>query len=210
MRCALAIFLACSGATISAAVAADCTAEIKSLFQGGPWDPFVVGNRRVTTVNLHPDGSTTPSSDVLWDGPFKSINCTVNGCFMGIKNASWSGPSFDGPWAKSGDKGIEDFEAFVRNTSDRLAESVKEAECLGETDLDGKSARLYRFFSKSEPNEYGSWWGGRYSYWVDVATNRVVRTELADGIASWAPEPSKDVQVTTVVYDDTIRVEAPN
>lgn len=209
MRHVLMICLAFLVMPVSGATADDCSAEIKSLFQGGPWDPWVVGNRRTTTVDLHPDGTTSPKSDVLWDGPFRSINCTPNGCFMGIKNASWNGSSFDGPWTRSNDKGIEDFEAFVRGTSDRLAESVTEAECLGETDLDGKSATLYRFFAKSEPNEYGSWWGGRYSYWVDAATNRVVRMELADGIASWAPEPSKDVQVTTVVYDDAIRVEAP-
>ena len=209
MRRNLTLVLACLAAAITTPAEADCTAEIRSLFQGGPWDPFVVGNRRTTTVDLHPDGSTSPYTDVLWDGPFRSINCDVNGCHMGIKNSSWSGPTFDGPWTSQPDKGIENFEAFVRGTSDRLADSVQEAECLGETDLDGKSATLYRFFSKSEPNEYGSWWGGRYSYWVDVETNRVVRTEIADGIASWAPTPSKDVKVTTVIYDDSIHIEEP-
>lgn len=210
MRTILAICFAVSTAAATTPAAADCAADIRSIFQGGPWDPFVVGNRRATTVILHPDGSTSPNSDVLWDGPFRSINCTPHGCFMGIKNASWNGPTFEGPWTKSNDKGIEDYDAFVRGTSDRLAASVQEAECPGETVLDGKPAKLYRFFSKPEPNEFGSWWGGRYSYWVDGATERVVRFELADGIASWAPKPSKDVQVTTVIYDETIKITEPD
>ena len=209
MRQFIVMCLAALVMPVTSAAAGDCTAEVKGLFQGGPWDPFVVGNRHEVTVKMHPDGSTTPVADVLWDGPVKSINCTPNGCFMGISNQSWSGTSFEGPWTKSPDMGIEDFEAFVRGTADRLADSVQEAECLGETDLDGATATLYRFLSKPEPNEFGSWWGGRYSFWVDGATGRVVRIELADGIASWAPEPTKDVQVTTVTYDDTIRIEPP-
>lgn len=189
--------------------AADCAAEIDKLFHGGAWDPFARENRRETTVILHPNGSKTPSSDVLWDGPLKSINCTPNGCFMQIGSASWKGGGFDGPWTKAGDSGVKDPEKFVRNTNARLAASVSEPECLGATDLDGQNTLLYRFLSKPEPNEYGSWWGGRYSVWVNADANRILRIELAEGIASWAPEPSKDVQVTTIVYDNAIKVEQP-
>lgn len=128
---------------------------------------------------------------------------------MGIGSASWQGPSFDGPWTRSNDTGISDPEEFVRATNERLAGSVLEEECLGETQLDGKSAQLYRFLSKPEPNEYGSWWGGRYSVWVDAQASRILRIELAEGIASWAPTPSEDVQVTTIVYDEAIRIEEP-
>lgn len=189
--------------------AAECPAEIAGLFSGGAWDPFVRENRRETTVLRHPDGTETPTSDVLWDGPFKSINCTPYGCFMAIGNASWTGSSFDGPWTRSNDTGTVDPEEFVRATRDRMADSVADPECLGQTELDGEQALLYRFFSKPEPNEYGSWGGGRYSVWLTPDAKRLLRTEVADGIASWAPEPSKDVQVTTVVYDDTIRIEEP-
>jgi hypothetical protein len=188
---------------------ADCAGEIQALFQGGAWDPFARENRRETTVIKHPDGREEPYADVLWDGPVRSVNCTPNGCFMAIGNASWQGPSFDGPWTRSNDTGTGDPEDFVRATNNRLAASVLEEECLGVTELDGRSAHLFRFLSKPEPNEYGAWWGGRYSVWVDMTANRILRIELADGIASWAPAPSSDVQVTTVIYDEAIRVEAP-
>ena len=51
-----------------------------------------------------------------------------------------------------------DPEAFARGTRDRLAASVSEPECLGASEIDGKSAVQYRFFSKPEPNEHGSSW----------------------------------------------------
>ena len=167
----------------------DCAAEIAQLFKDGPWDPFIRKNRRETTVLRHPDGSTTPSSDVLWDGPIRSINCTPNGCYLAIGNSSWSGPSFKGPWKKTGTIDNIDPETFVRNTMDRLAASVEKAQCPGSVDLDGKPARLFRFFSKPEPNEHGSWWGGNYSAWIDASSNQLLRIEHADGIASWAPKP---------------------
>ena len=204
----IAIFCLLSLAA-TAPAAANCADEINTLFQGGAWDPFTRGNRRETTIVRGPDGTETASSDVLWDGPIRSINCTPNGCFMAIGNASWTGSSFDGPWTRSNDTGTGNPEEFVRATNARLAASVSEPECLGATDLDGENAVLYRFLSKPEPNEHGSWWGGRYSVWVAPDASRLLRLELAEGIASWAPKPSKDVQVTTIVYDDAIRIEEP-
>lgn len=209
MRRLLTTSLVCLTVTVTTPAAADCAAEIGGLFKGGAWDPFVRENRRETTVLRHPNGQETASSDVLWDGPIKSINCTPNGCFMAIGSATWKGYSFDGPWTPSADTGVAEPEKFVRATMDRLAASVAEPECLGATELDGEPAVLYRFFSKPEPNEYGSWWGGRYSVWVSPDAKRLLRIEIAEGIASWAPEPSKNVQVTTIVYDDTLRIEEP-
>lgn len=92
---------------------------------------------------------------------------------------------------------------------DRLAASISEPECLGPTRLDGKQALLYRFFSKPQPNEYGSWWGGRYSVWVAQDAKRLLRIEISEGIASWAPKASKDVQVTKIIYDHAIRISEP-
>lgn len=209
MRHVMILCLASLAATTVTPAAADCASEIDALFDGGAWDPFARENRRETTVIRHPDGSETASSDVLWDGPIRSINCTPNGCFMGIGSGTWQGPGFDGPWTRSGDTGVKDPEAFVRATTARLAASVSEPECLGATDIEGQSAQLYRFLSKPEPNEYGSWWGGRYSVWIDPDASRVLRLELAEGIASWAPTPSADVQVTTITYDDSIQIEEP-
>ena len=209
MRHIVIFSLVCLSAIASTPAAADCAAEINKLFHGGAWDPFTRENRRETTVVRRPDGTETPSSDVLWDGPIRSINCTPNGCFMAIGSATWKGSSFDGPWTPAGDTGVSDPREFVRATNARLAASVSQPECPGATDLDGQETVLYRFHSKPEPNEYGSWWGGRYSVWVDPDAKRILRIELAEGIASWAPKPSDDVKVTTIIYDSSIKIDDP-
>jgi hypothetical protein len=201
--------LVCLGLTAAIPARADCAAEISGLFEGGAYDPFVRENRRETMLLRHPDGSETQTSDVLWDGPFKSINCMAQGCYMAIGNASWQGSSFDGPWTPSGNTGTVEPETFVRGTRDRLAASITEPECPGRVELNGNEAVLYRFFSKPEPNEYGSWWGGRYSLWVSLDGKRLLRQEIADGIASWAPETSNDLQVVTIIYDSSIRIDEP-
>lgn len=204
LSCALIIFAFASNAW------ADCNAEIQALFNGGAWDPFVRENREETVVTQKPDGSEQSSYVVLWDGPLKSINCTPNGCIMAIGFSSWLGSSNDGPWTPSNDTGTGDPEEFVRGTSDRLAKSISEPECLGEVELDGRTAQQYRFFSKPEPNEFGAWWGGQYTVWVDQPANQLLRIELAEGIASWAPEPTDNIQVTTIIYDKSISIEQPN
>ncbi len=203
------LFLLATSVLAPAPAWADCATEIGALFEGGAWDPFARENRRETTILRKPDGTETQTSDVLWDGPLRSINCSANGCFMAIGVAAWTGPSFEGPWTRSTDTGTHDPEEFVRGTNQRLADSVSAVECLGEVMLGEQSSQLYRFFSKPEPNDYGSWWGGRYSVWVDQPNNRILQIELADGIASWAPEPSKDVQITTIEYDQAIKIPTP-
>ncbi len=154
MRHIIIFCLALLAAATDKTVAADCGAEINALFHGGAWDPFVRENRRETTVSRNPDGIETPISDVLWDGPIRSINCTPNGCFMAIGYAFWQGTSFEGPWTRGNDTGTGDPEEFVRGTNRRLADSVSEAQCLGETTLDGQLAILYRFLSKPKPRPF--------------------------------------------------------
>jgi len=195
--------------TLPLPAAADCAGEIAQLFDGGAWDPFARANRREVTVAQHPDGSETPVSDVLWDGPLKSINCTPNGCFLAIGAETWRGDTAQGPWAAMGSTGIDDPEGFVRETNDLLAASVSEPECLGLVALEGAEARAYRFFSKPEPNRFGSWWGGRYTLWLTPGAEKILRIDLAERIASWAPDTDPVVHVTTVTYDDSIAISAP-
>ncbi len=188
---------------------ADCAGEIAALFDGGAWDPFTRANRREVTVARAPDGSETPVSDVLWDGPLKSINCTPNGCFLAVGAETWRGNSAEGPWTSMGSTGVEDPEGFVQETNDLLAASVREPECLGTVTLDGTETLAYRFFSKPEPNRFGSWWGGRYTVWLTPDANQILRIELAEGVASWAPDPSEAVQITTVTVDESVSISAP-
>lgn len=203
-RLVLAFFL-----SLPLPATADCAGEIAALFDGGAWDPFTRANRREVTVARGPDGVETPVSDVLWDGPLKSINCTPNGCFLAIGAETWRGASAEGPWEPMGSTGVEDPEGFVRETRDLLAASVSEPECLGAVSLDGTDALAYRFYSQPEPNRFGSWWGGRYTVWLTPDAARIVRIELAERIASWAPEVDPVAHVTTVTDDESVSISAP-
>ena len=207
MRSLTAIFALSLSLPLPAA--ADCAGEIAALFDGGAWDPFTRANRHEVTMSRAPDGSETQVSEVFWDGPVKSINCSVNGCFLGIGAETWRSDTAEGPWTSIGSTGIDDPEGFARETRDLIAASVSEPECLGTVDLDGVEALAYRFYSKPEPNRFGSWRGGRYTVWLTPDAARILRIELADGIASWAPEPAADVQVTVVTEDPSIAIVAP-
>jgi hypothetical protein len=154
----------CVELTIITLAFADCTDEIDSMLQGGAWDPFSRENRQETTVVKRPDGSETPNSEVLWDGPVRSINCTANRYFMAIGSTTWTGALSEGRWASSNDIRIEDPEEFVRATNARFSDSIDEPECLGDFEIENQNVQGYGFFSKPEPNEYGSWWGGIYSF----------------------------------------------
>lgn len=196
---------------VAAPVMADCLEEVRGLYQtGGPHDPFTRLNRREITVSLHPDGSTSPYSDVLWDGAIKSRNCYPGGCALSIGPMSWTASGPEGPWTAGADaySGV-DPETFARATTERHIASILSAECLGEVDLDGAPALAYRFISKTEPNEFGAWWGGDYTQWFDPQSRLPLRTEIAGFHGSWAPEPSKDVLVTTYEIDETIRLDPP-
>lgn len=190
-------------------VAADCAAEVAGLFQGGALDPFARPNRHEVTVAIHPDGSQTAVADVLWDGVARSANCTPNGCFLSIDAATWQGEGFAGPWVFVSEMAGYDPEPFTRAMNDSFAANVTEAECQGAGELEGRAVVSYRYRTRTDPNEYGSWFGGLYTAWIEVETGQLMRLAQAEGIASWAPEPSGDLLMTDVVYDPAIRIETP-
>lgn len=200
-----AVFLVTPGAALADA----CTAEIAALFEGGPLDPFVRPNRVETTVQVAPDGTETPMSVVRWDGPLKSINAVGGTFYMAIGTKAWQGPSLDGPWTFNGIMGDYDPNDVTRNTTRSMAANVTEASCDGAVDLDGTEAVKYSFRTKTDPNQFGSWWGGLYTVYIGAESGQKLREDVAEYIASWAPDPVETVQVTTVVYDDTIEIVEP-
>lgn len=206
---ALVLALVLPFALPAAAQADACRDEIAALFDGGALDPFARPNRREVSVAVHPDGSISPVSDVIWDGVTRSVNCTPAGCAMAIGNRAWSGPGPEGPWTYAGESLSGDIEALTRKVGADMAANLAGAACPGEAIIEGRNLRLYRYRTQTNPNAWGSWWGGLYTAFVDIDSGRLLRLEQAEGVASWAPKPSADVQVTTVTYDETIHIEEP-
>lgn len=193
----------------AAAFADPCTDEIAGLFEGGAFDPFVRPNRREITVQVQPDGTETPLNEVLWDGTLKSINHQNGVYYMAIGTKAWQASLVDGPWTFSGDMGDFDPDEMTRATNRSMAANLSETECPGVVDLEGQRAVKYVFRTKTDPNRFGSWWGGLYTAYVDPRTGLKLREDIAEYVASWAPDPAQTVNVTVVEYDDTISIEAP-
>ena len=202
-----ALALALAGATPASA---ECAADVAALFTGGPLDPFERPNRREVTVIQAPDGSVKPALDVRWDGVDSSINCAPTGCTMVIGQKAWmGGASFDGPWSQAPTQLPDDPKLFARAIADDMAANITESACFGEVQLDGRPALKYGYRTKTNPNEYDSWFGGLFTVWIDVATGRLLRMEQTESISSWSPEPSPEVRITTVSYDETITISPP-
>ena len=149
MRILPVLLAACLPMASPLPAAADCAGEIAALFKGGALDPFVRPNRREVTVSRAEDGTETPLSDVIWDGPTRSVNCYGSGCAMMIGREAWMGQSFDGPWTVAPTQAPEDPEAFARAIADDMAANLSDPVCRGEVDLDGRPARHYSYRTKT-------------------------------------------------------------
>ena len=103
----------------------------------------------------------------------------------------------------------EDVEAFHREMAESTLRNATEMSCPGNEMLDGREVTKYVYRSVSDPNEYGSWFGALNTVYVDVELDEAVRLEAAESVASWAPEKSEDVMITTIVFDPTIKIEQP-
>ncbi|MEZ5720668.1 MAG: hypothetical protein R3D59_02605 [Paracoccaceae bacterium] len=159
---------------------ADCAGEIAALFDGGAWDPFTRANRHEVTMSRAPNGSETQVSEVFWDGPVKSINCSVNGCFLGIGAETWRSDTAEGPGRRSAAPGSTTRKGSrARPGPDRrLGERARMSR-------DGRSRRRrgagLPVLFKPEPNRFGSWWGGRYLVWLTPDAARILRIEARRG-----------------------------
>ena len=189
--------------------AAECIDEVKALFVGGPIDPFSRPAWRETTVKIAPDGSETHVVDATWQDPTRVLSYSNNMYITAIGPDTWMAQSADGPWTASGAYLPEDVEAFHKFTNETLMRNMTDVECHGTSKLDGQAVVTYSYRTKTDPNEYGSWFGGLHRAFIDVESNLLVRMEVRESVASWAPEKSEDLTVTTLVYDPTIRIERP-
>ncbi len=161
------------------------------------------------TVSVAPDGTETPLSDVLWDGVTRSINCTAAMCAMQIDTAMWMKPAGTEAWAAAPSQLPDDPEAFAQGIVDDMAANLTEPECLGAQVQGGRDVTVFRYRTQTEPNQFGSWWGGLYTAFIAGDTGQLIRLEETESIASWAAGPDMAVKVTAVTYDDSISISAP-
>jgi hypothetical protein len=139
----------------------------------------------------------------------RSANCTATVCALNVGNRIWTAPGIEGPWTPAPTQLSDDPEGFVRAIGEAMAANLSDPECPGTQTLGDRPVQVFRYRTRTNPNEFGSWWGGLYTAFIDVETGQMIRLEERESVASWAADPAPGVKITTVVYDDAIAIAAP-
>ena len=207
LPCVLTVFAAAPGLPAHADA---CQDEIVALYDGGPLDPFVQPPYRYETQVLDGDGALKFEYITTFDTPMRSMN-GVKGqtMYLSIGLDTWSGPGMDGPWTPIANSLPDDLEAFFKANRDNLAANTSEPECLGTVSVDGQDYVGYRYKTQTGPNPDGTYFGGRYTSYIDPASNRLMRHEWHEPIAHYQPEPGTDVWIQIYTYDDSFALSAP-
>jgi len=98
---------------------------------------------------------------------------------------------------------------FARIARDDMAANLTDADCPGMIETADGPRLVYRFRTRTNPNEFDSWFGAFHEVTIDPGAGRVVQIVLTEEVASWAPEPSDAMKITTVSYDDSISIAPP-
>ncbi len=207
LPCVLTVF------AVSAAmpVLADaCRDEIVALYDGGPLDPFVQPPYRYETQVLDGDGALKFEYITTFDTPMRSMNGLKGQTMhLSIGLETWSGPSPDGPWTPTTNSLPENLEEFFKTNRDNLAANTTEPECLGTVTVEGQDYIAYRCRTQTGPNPDSTYFGGRYTSYIDPASNRLMRHEWHEPIAHYLPQPGTDVWIQVYTYDDSFALSAP-
>ena len=189
--------------------AADCIAEVKSLFVGGPIAPFARGPWHEVTMIVAEDGTETLSADSEWETPSRVKTITPTSHIIAIGSETWMSNTKGESWDYVGATLPDDIEAFHKAHNAALMRNMTDVFCEGTVELDGQMMNKYIYRTKTDPNEFDSWFGGLYTAFIDVENNQLKRLEIRESIASWAPEPAKTTSITVLDYDIGIKVNPP-
>jgi hypothetical protein len=193
-----------------AAQADACREEIAALFAGGPLDPLALTPRVVTAVTVAPDGSQTPLYEAIFESLTRSMN-NISGQFYLVDGTrAWTAAAPDGPWTFNGDTIPPDMTERSIAQAQSMVRNLSETECLGPGNLAGQAVIADRCRTKVDPTPEGAWWGALHTTYVDPVTGLVVRQDLAQQTAHYAPEPATTTEVMTYRHDPSIRLPVPD
>lgn len=187
---------------------ADCADEVAGLYRGGALDPFTRPNRVERVQGLWPDGRIEWAYEITYDGPFRELHCSADGCMLIASEASWQGDGPEGPWRDRTVWLRDDERAeHLRRETESFATSISRAVCEDGV-LDGRAVRLYRYHGRSQTG-IAAWSEGDYSVWVDSETGWALRVEEANAMRAVAPDPREYLWVTVIENDPGIAISVP-
>lgn len=190
-------------------VAQSCDETLTALFTTGSFNPFNRPSWKERTVQITEDGTETHVVDATWQDPTRVLSFSNGSYSISVGSQMWTSTSEDGPWTAANAILPEDMAEFHRLHNEALMRNMTDVSCPGTEVIDGREMAKYIYRTQTDPNEYGSWFGGLYTSYVDAETGLLMRVEIRESIASWAPNPAEGVNVTVLEYDPTIKVDPP-
>lgn len=189
---------------------ADCSSEIDALFDG-PLDSFNRAPHHQVMTTLGADGAAVMTFDQWVETPvIYASQQRGQPTITVIRNQNmWQAPGFDGPWKSLGAVLPGDRVAWQRKQdSDRRA-NMTDPECPGLADVDGTALVLYRFHTRTEPDEHGAWFAGRWSVFLDPSDGQLLRLETRENAAHYAPDPDDKTVVVQFDYSGARPIPDP-
>jgi hypothetical protein len=207
---ALASFPVFTGAAASEQGA--CLEQVRTIFRDKldttTWAP----HRSVVTIRSANGKSIAVSENVI-ESPSRSI-----GTFKGSNESTlffdgkaWVGQAPHGPWRLAPAGIVPQQIASLKQTHAQQLRNLRDAQCHGEQEFDGKRAVVYTYFTKTDPDPAlsGFWFGGKARVYLDAASETVLRWDQFDTVGSSAFGAPGDVTEVRYVFDSTISIKAP-
>ncbi|MDK3016639.1 hypothetical protein [Pseudodonghicola flavimaris] len=208
-------FLAGLGTLISAlpgpARAGSCRSEIAALFHGGALDPFARPPHVVDTTVLTVGGQVKKRQRVVFDTPMKSLTgLPGQQMTLVIGGRSWSGPTAQGPWRQNLTmRAPGDFEAEERASRDQMSRNISDPVCRGVVEHEGQRYRVYEFFTRTDADASGRYFGARHVVYIDPKSGLLMLQERSGDVADYLPQPGTERRVMRYRYDPSLRLSAP-
>lgn len=189
------------------AMADPCLDEVHALFDG-PLDPFQRPAHSQTTMIFDESGTQTREMLSLIETPMRTIagEPSANWFTMAIDHQVWNGPSPEGPWTKTGLEMPPDREDTMRRAHQENKENLSDVTCHG---ADGSGRIVYSYRTQTTPDATGSFFGSLTTVTYDPGIGQVIEFDQTEMINAWTEGVSGERWVSTVTFDPTIKVTAP-
>ncbi len=191
------------------ALADACRDKIAAMFFGGPLDPGQRPPHRQVVTTVDASGAVIFQLEALWETQDRTLTISGGNYLIAIDGDSWMAQSADGPWQKTPTSMLANRAELGRVQRTQQVANMTDTQCPGTFQIDGLPVEKYVYRIKTDPDATGMYFGSLDTAYVDPATNQVVRWDAAESIASWAPAPANEVQISQLFYDRAIRITAP-
>jgi hypothetical protein len=189
-----------------------CLEQVRTIFRDKldttTWTPH-----RSTVYIRSANGKSIAVGENVIESPERSIG-TIKGSnesTLFFDGRAWIGRAPNGPWRPAPAGMVPQQIASLKETHAQQLRNLRDAECHGEQELDGRRTVVYTYFTKTDPDPAlgGFWFGGKARVFLDAASQSVLRWDQFDSVGSSSFGAPGDVTEVRYVFDPTISIKAP-